>query len=562
MQRRWVAQTVPPAAGALVEAGFASPLAELMALRGIRTASQADRYLNPVLDHLAPPESLPGLAEASERLSRATELGERILVVGDYDVDGVTSTAMLAAVLRSCGADVTTHLPRRDGEGYGLQKAHVDQARVLGCGILVALDSGTNAVDAMEEAGRRGIELIVVDHHLPEHSSQPRAMLVNPRLGTRGEGVADLTTAGLVLRLCAQILAHRQRRMAWKSLLRVACLGTIADVAPLTGDNRVIAALGLDALGSVRSPGLRALLRVSGVNGAPRASDIAFRVAPRLNAAGRLTSADEALELLLCRDESRAVELAQRLEQRNRDRQRLEKRVLAEARSALALTGDPPAVLVAWSPTWHRGVLGIAAARLAREFHRPTILLSVDGDLAVGSGRSVGNLPLHDLLRPTSGRLERFGGHAQAIGLTARADRLEELREAWQEAGMAWLPELRQPEQRYDLPLPLADVGPALLGVVDALEPQGAGNPEPIFRFGPCRLTGSPRSFGDGHLAFDVVDPVSGEVRPVVAWGWNRRATTELPEHFELLAAVERDRYRGVRLRLCDLRPGSATRND
>jgi single-stranded-DNA-specific exonuclease len=575
LNARWVAATVPAAAEALAAAGIPRRTAQLLALRGVVEPDAALTFLSPRREALTDPGRIAGFGAALERLARAAESGERIAIVGDYDVDGVTATALLAAALRASGAAVATLLPRRDAEGYGLQPLHAARAAELGATLLVAADSGTNAHDAAGEAARRGLDLVVVDHHLPEGEPPAGALCVNSRLGAP-EAAAELTAAGLALRLAAALLERRGRGVPWAALLRLAALGTIADVAPLLGDNRIVAALGLAALAETPSPGLRALLERAAVRAPVSAGEVAFRVAPRLNAAGRLASAESALELLLTRDARRGRELAAELDALNAERQRIEEAVLAEARAehaARARDGGAPWIAVSWRSGWHRGVVGIAAARLAREAHRPAILLALDGERAVGSGRSAEGIALHDFLRPWAGRLERFGGHAQAIGLTVRAERLPALRAEWEEAAADWAPRLAERTRRYDLELALAEVGEPLLDELARLEPFGAGNPEPLFRFSACRLAGEPREFGRGHLGFAVAPAESDAARsaaspqgaatppgtaplPVVAWRAGERAL-DLAGRFDLLAAVERDRPGGVRLRLVDLRPAA-----
>jgi len=552
---RWVAAAVPPSVAELVRAGYPRPLADLLALRGIASAADAERYLRPRREHLAESPPLSGLVEAAGRLADAVRRHERIVVFGDYDVDGVSSSAILGASLRAGGAEVEVVLPRRDGDGYGLQAAQVRRAADSGTRLLVALDSGTNAFEAWEAARNLGLELIVVDHHLPAGGeTSDHVLLVNPRAAPCAPAQAELTAAGLALALAARLLNELGREVPWEALLRVACLGTIADVAPLVGDNRAVAALGLAALSEARSPGLRALMEIAGVRHPVRASDVAFRLAPRLNAAGRLASADEALELLLTRDPSRARELAELLDRRNGERQRLEEVIVEDARG-LAARDPLPGIVAAWSAAWHRGVVGVAAARLARELHRPTVLLVVEESTATGSGRSVAGLPLHDLLRPFADRMLRFGGHAQAIGLTVESERLDELRSAWQAAAEPWLDRLARRERRYDLPLAVHEVGAGLLAQLESMEPFGAGNEEPIFRLGPLRLAGTPRQFGRGHLAFEAAAETGRGALSVVAWKHAENESSWLQGRFELLAAVERDRFTGIRLRLVEARP-------
>jgi single-stranded-DNA-specific exonuclease len=551
----WIAARVPPAAADLRSAGVPDRLAVLLAQRGIETAAEARRFLEPGLDHLHRPERLAGLAAAVARLAAASRAGETVAVLGDYDVDGISATAILVAVLRVAGAHPEPLVAHRHTEGYGFQAAHARRAAERGATLLVTVDCGTNSRAAAAAARELGLELIVVDHHLPDDGPLLEAILVNPRRPDCGYPYDELTGAGLALKLAAALLEALDRQVPWESLLRVACLGTIADVAPLTGENRVIAALGLEALGSSRSPGLRALIAAAGLRPPLRATDVGFRLAPRLNAAGRLGPAEPALDLLLERDPVRARALAQQLEALNRERQRIESTILSEARSAIegrSATG----LVVAWSEEWNRGVVGIAAARLVRELGRPVILLAVEGETATGSGRSVPGIHLHGFLGAWGERMERFGGHAQAIGLTVRRDRLEELRRDWEAASRDWPAHDPEAERRYDLDLGPAELGPSLLEEIERLEPFGPGNEAPIFRVGPLRRRGAARRFGRGHGALLLELPGGDEIE-AVGWGWGERLGSA-PEWLEVLAGLERDRWRGgVRLRLEALRPAA-----
>jgi len=549
---RWTAAELPAAAAHLAASGIASPVAELLALRGVRRAEEAERFLAPRLEELEHAPPLPGVPELAAMLARLAARGGKVTIVGDYDVDGVCSTAILAAAFEAVGGRATTLLPRRDEEGYGLQPLHVRRAMAAGAEALVAVDSGTNAVEAHAEARASGLPLAVVDHHLPEADPDDDLLLVNPRVAPGEAAFEDLTAAGLALFVAAQLLREAGREVPWEALLRLACLGTIADVAPLRAANRTLVSLGLAALPRTRSPGLRALLGRCSLSSPPRAAEIAFRVAPRINAAGRLAAADEALELLTTRDRRRAEELAALLERRNAERQRIEEGIVAAARRRAE--GSEAGIFVAWDDAWHRGVVGIAAARLARELHRPVILLALEGERATGSGRSVAGLDLHALVAPFAVRAERFGGHAQAIGLTVAAGELEALRGELEAAAADWLPRLSVREQRFDFELDPSALGTGLLADLETLEPFGAGNPEPVFLLPRMALAGGLREFGRGHLEMAVCGAGRPPL-PAVGWRWASRAE-ELRGGgaLDLLAAIERDRRREPRLRLIDAR--------
>lgn len=570
MHARWIARQPEPAIATLLEleaSGVSRQVAQLLAGRGIATAGEATAFLSPAIESLHDPLRLLGMNAALDLLVGAHRRGEPVAVIGDYDVDGLTATALLLGVLRAVGIEAHAILPNRHAGGYGPQPRHMQQAEELGCRLVITADCGIRAHEALAEAKRRGLAVIVTDHHLPGEVPVEAAAVVNPRQPGCTYPFRDLAGVGLALKVGAALLQRFERPVPWPALCRIACLGTIADAAPLVGENRVLASHGLAGLAATPSLGLRALLAEAQVGAPVSAHDVGFRIGPRLNAVGRLGAADPALELLLTRDPARARELAAELGRANEQRRALEKRVVDDC-AARYEGRDLPSILVGWSTEWNRGVVGIAAGRLARQFHRPAVLFAVADGVATGSGRSVPGIDLHEFLRAWEGRLERFGGHAQAIGLTVPSTLIEELAPEWEAAAAAWEPEHLAPAIEYDLPLALSAVHPELLAQLAALAPFGVGNPEPVFRFGPCRRQGGLRAFGGGHLSFVAVDsgasPAAGAGVEVVAWQWEERAARSgvFEGEFELLAAVEHDRFRNrPRLRLVDGRPVPAGSN-
>lgn len=543
---------MPPAAADLERAGFPPWLAVPLARRGVTDSESAERFLNPTLEQLHDPFLLAGMEDAVERLLRARADHERIAIVGDYDVDGVTSTALLLAVLGACGIEAVPILPHRLREGYGFQPVHVERAREQGCRLIVTADCGSSSATAVEHAFAAGIGVLVTDHHLPGCELPDGTLHINPHQSRCTYPFRDLAAAGLAFKLVQAFAGRCGRAVDPARLLRIACLGTIADLVPLHGENRVIAYLGLRALAEPRSEGLKALIRQSGVKPPFTAADVGYRLGPRLNAAGRLDNAEKALELLMSRDPRRATELAAELDGWNRERQVEEARVVDEARRQFQADRLPP-ILVAWSPEWHKGVVGVAAGRIAKELCRPTLLLAVEGELAMGSGRSVPGLELHRFLSHWKERMERFGGHAQAVGLTARLDRMEELRQEWEEAGREWPASLLAGRHEYELHLEPRQISLRLLADLAKLEPYGQGNPRPLVRTGPLRLDGAPRAFGGGHLSARTRG-ADGAAVEVVGWGWQGRAE-DLDGSFEVLGYCEPDSYRGgVVVRLVDAR--------
>lgn len=557
----WIRAPRPEAAEVLEDAGVPPWMAELLARRGVSDRGAAERFLNPSLDQLHDPLRLHHMERAVSRLTAAREAGEAVAVVGDYDVDGVTATALLTAVLRACGLRVHPIVPHRLREGYGFQATHVERAAEEGCRVIVTVDCGVSSGDAVRAAQEAGLDVILTDHHLPGDDLPEGTLLVNPRQELCDYPFAGLAGVGLALKLAQATAGASGRSMDPLRLLRVACLGTIADMVPLVDENRAIAALGLEALADTPSPGLRALFERAGVRPPLSAADVAFRLGPRLNAAGRLADAGQALELLLTADPGRAAALADALDTLNSDRRTEERRVLEAARERVTARQPLPPVLVAWDEDWHRGVLGIAAGRLARELHRPALLLALEEGSATGSGRSVPGIALHDFLAGWRDELARFGGHDQAVGLTVELPEgdpapLERLRGAWEEAAGEWPEELLVRRHEYELELDPRRVTPRFVAQLARLEPHGQGNRQPLARVGPLTLEGAPRLFGaqKSHLSAAAVG-VDGSRVTLLGWRWAERAAL-LGGTFEVLGHVEHDDYRNAPVvRLVDARP-------
>ncbi|MFL6193105.1 MAG: single-stranded-DNA-specific exonuclease RecJ [Thermoanaerobaculia bacterium] len=550
----WLAAPVPEAAAGLEQAGIPPWLAVLLARRGVTDSGGADRFLRPSLDQLHDPYRLAGMEQSVLRLIQARDRKEMVAIVGDYDVDGISATALLMAVFAACGIEAKPILPHRLKEGYGFQPVHVERARGMGCGLIVTADCGSSSEEAVLAALAAGIGVIITDHHLPGCEMPEGVLHINPRQAGCSYPFRDLAAAGLALKLSLALAERCGKTLDPAPLLRVACLGTIADLVPLHGENRVIAALGLTALEGARSQGLLALIEKSGMKPPFTAADIGFRIGPRINAAGRLQDPNQALDLLMSRDARKAAALASELDVLNRERQTAETRVVDDARREFLGRSPLPPILVAWSERWHKGVVGVAAGRLAKDFNRPTVLLAVEGETATGSGRSVDGIELHGFLSPWKERMVRFGGHAAAIGLTAETGRLEELRRDWEAAGAAWPEELLARRIEYELDLAPRDVSAGLLAQLATLEPFGQGNPRPLIRTGPLKIDGEPRMFGNGHLSARARGE-DGSAVELLGWRWVDRAGS-LRGRFEVLACVENDSYRGGPvLRLVDSRP-------
>jgi single-stranded-DNA-specific exonuclease len=543
-------------------AGVHEVVARLLIARGVGTPAAAAEFFLPDTGRLHDPLLMKGLPEAVDVLLCAARTGKRIVVFGDYDVDGVTSVAQLRAALLRAGADAVAFLPHRLKDGYGLKADTV--RRVLAehrPGVIVTVDCGITAVEGVACAREAGVEVVVTDHHLVPDELPEGAIVVNPRQPGCGYPFQELAAAGVALKIAQTVAARAGLRLPVESLLRVACLGTIADLVPLTGENRIIAAAGLRALATSRAPGLKALLAEAGVTpgSAPTSEEIAFRVAPRLNAAGRLDTAEIALALLEERDVARASEGARELSARNAQRQALERRVVHEARERILESFDPDAdaLLLEWDAGWHRGVLGIAASRLAREFHRPVLLFGMDGGRATGSGRSIPGVSLHRILKEIRNLFDEFGGHDQAVGGSLPAARLPELRETGRALFASRIPAaLRARVREADADLPLAGADDVLLRQLERFEPHGMANPRPIFRDCPIEAEGPFLPLGEKGLRGRLTGG-RGSRRAIT---WEREIVGPLLDQgvpLEVHYRLGRDRYGEIQAEIVAARPAS-----
>jgi single-stranded-DNA-specific exonuclease len=486
-----------------LEAGVPPLVARLLITRGITSAAEADLFFRPDESHLYDPFLLSGVGEAAERLVAAARGGRRIVVFGDYDVDGVTAVAQLKAALSRAGAAAIAFIPHRLKDGYGFTPDTVRRViRELAPSLIVTVDCGITAVEGVACAREAGVDVIVTDHHVvPEHVPDG-AVIVNPRMPGSAYPCADLSGSGVAFKLAQAIARTAGVSLSTDSLLRVACLGTIADIVPLTGENRTIAALGLAALARPRAPGLVALLSECGIAAgcAPTSEEVAFRIAPRLNAAGRLDTAELALALFEERDPTRAGEIATDLCARNSERQSIERRVVLAARERIERHFDPErdALIVEGDVAWHRGVLGIAASRLAREYNRPVLLFALEGDRASASGRSIPGLSLHATLKEMGGGLFDFGGHDQAVGGSVAAKDFDDFRrEACAHFARRVAREHFVRREVAEVELPLEEISEELLAHLERFEPHGAGNPRPVFSCGATRAEAPFRPIGE-----------------------------------------------------------------
>src|SRR5688572_16168240 len=539
--------------------------ARLLAMRGLTDPGEASRFLNPSLDQLYDPYRLAGLECAAERLMTAIANRERISVHGDYDVDGITSTVILRRALELLGADVTHFIPERLTDGYGLQPGTIDRLHADGVKLIVSVDCGIRAAEAARRARELGVELIITDHHEPDSEMPDCCAVVNPKRHDCSYPDKNLAGVGVALKL-VQALCGRAGKSAWMpAFVKIASIGTLADVVPLIGENRIIAKLGLQML--TKGPhkvGLRALFEAAGLSGKTIDSyHIGFMVAPRINAAGRMSTPDIATRLLLAVDEAMGEEaksLAEQLETENLKRRQEDQDILAKAKKIVETDPEIGArsVLVVAGEGWHRGVIGIVASKLVDAFYRPAIVLSVDGDLAHGSCRSIPGFDMLACLESCAPLMKRFGGHKAAAGLQLDSARIREFRQAVNAHADTILgPDDLRPSLWLDGPLAFSDINERVMSEFAALAPFGPGNPRPKFHTGPVSIVDGPRLLKERHLKMSVKQ--NGRVLRAIQWNaaeQNDRLTS-LKEGLEIAYTIEENEYQGtkyVELRLEDFR--------
>jgi single-stranded-DNA-specific exonuclease len=553
---RWLIPAVGQPASAGGDLRGVDPLAaRVLSHRGIADAESIRRFLRPSLADLLDPLALRDMPQAVARLGRAIAGGEKILIYGDYDVDGVTSVVLLTKAIELAGGHAACHVPHRLKDGYGMRSEVVEAAAAAGTRLVVSVDTGIRAGEVVCRAGELGIDVIVTDHHLPETALPPALAVINPNRPDCGYPDKNLCGAGVAFKLAQALMAtmgwtaEKQARVA-ESLLKLVAIATVADVVPLTGENRVIVKHGLSGLRDVRNAGLRALLDVAGfAAGAapPNARQVAFQIAPRLNAAGRMDTAQEAIELFLTTDPARARELAGRLDRRNLERQQAEAEIRALCEGAPL---DPSAAaLVYYGEDWHRGVLGIVASRLVDRAYRPVFVLgrNPEDGLAQGSGRSIPAFHLLEALESMADLFVRFGGHQHAAGVTLEAARIPEFRVRFNAFAAARLqPEDLLPQIAIDAVVYLAELNETSAMALFELAPFGHGNPPPLLAALDVGVALPPAIMKEKHLRVKVRQ--NGRTLVLKAWNFAPRlAELEPGARVDIAFQVEEDAWAAAR---------------
>ncbi len=500
------------------------PIAAILVNRGYADPDNAKSFLRPRLGGLLDPWSMADMAKAVERISAAIESQELILVHGDYDVDGVCGSAMLVRALRELGGRADAFIPHRQLHGYDFGPAGLSAAVERGATCVLTCDCGTMAHETIAAARREGIDVVVSDHHTPPEQLPPAVALLNPHRRDCAYPEQVLCGSGVAFKLLHALFEQRGRSVeSLYKYLDLVAIPTVADLVPLTGENRVLTRFGLKVLRRTPNPGLRALLRVSGLkSGQPIGSgQIAFVIGPRLNAVGRMGDAMRAVQLLLTADDGEATALAEVVDSENRIRQEEDRATLEQAKGMLEGVFDPEAdwVIVLASQGWHPGVIGIVASRVLEEYYRPTVLIALDGERGRGSGRSIPALHLFEALKACEPQLEQFGGHRAAAGLQIRAANVDAFRERLNQVAHERLQrEDLQPRLRVDVELPFSEVTAELWRFLAHFGPFGQGNPKPVFLARDVRLGGAPQVVGERHLRLRL-DAGGGATSEAIGFG-------------------------------------------
>ena len=559
--------------------GIHPPAARVLWNRGFRDPGAVEHFLHPKLSDLCDPFLLADMEPAVERLQKAIRNREPVLIYGDYDVDGTSSIVILRTMLEKLGACVRHYIPDRLKDGYGIRTGVIEDAHIEGVRLLISVDTGIRAIEPLSRARELGMDVILTDHHLPEAELPPALAILNPNQPGCAYPNKNLCGAGVTFKLIQALM----EREPWPpdrivrfsdSFLVLVAMATVADVVPLTGENRVIVKRGLEGLTRTRNPGLRALLKEAGfAPGDPvTATDVGFRVSPRINAAGRMDHAGEVIELFLTQDDERAREIAARLDALNAERQRTCEAVADEILQLFGprMPGPEEAALVFYNPDWHRGVVGIVASRVVEAFHRPAIVLGRDeaSGLAQGSGRSVPGFHLLEALESMPELFERFGGHRSAVGMTLAEDRIPELRERFNTYARQALSDDQLVESHhFDAPLRLSELNDASAAQILQLAPFGLGNRAPLFFVEGVTFEHPADSFGREREHLRLRLPAgNGRVVHAKAWRYAARAAEFAPGRtVDLALSIEADNYslkRGFSAwsaTVRDVRPSSST---
>jgi len=566
MSKRWIVRRhdVDAAASLARILGVSPVLAALLINRGYTDEISARAFLAPTYDQLHEPYLMLGMREAVARVKQAIETQQPILIYGDYDVDGTTGTAILLRALKLLGAHTGFHIPHRFTEGYGIQQPALERALADGYKLVISVDCGIRAHEPLYWARDHGLDVIITDHHLPDETegAPPAFAVLNPNQAGCSYPDKHLAGVGVAFKLVHALFREYGREAQVAAFMKVVAIGTVADVAKLTGENRTIVAIGLKDLARAANPGLKALIDVAGCGDGKgmTAYDLGFRLGPRINAAGRMDAARAVVELFDTRDSAEARRIAEHLDARNEERKTVQQQIVDLALAELGDGGEAKVAVIEGSG-WHRGVIGIAASKIAERINRPCVVFSIEGDVAHGSGRSIEAYHLLNGLTACADLFEKFGGHSHAAGITIRPERIAELRRRLNEHAASCLTaEDLEHSVAIDMELSADQITFQFARELEKLEPFGAGNARPVFATRNLRNLSEPVVLKDKHLKMRLAGPQN---RPLEAVWWNCIETPgqspEVKGSIELAYAIEtsvwNDEYR-LQLNVLDLKCG------
>ncbi|TND08565.1 MAG: single-stranded-DNA-specific exonuclease RecJ [Bacteroidetes bacterium] len=546
------------------ELGIHLLLARLLVLRGVKTFEEARIFFRPSLDQLHDPYLMRDMDKAVDRIEHAIENEEKILVYGDYDVDGTTAVALVYSFIKALGAECGFYIPDRYKEGYGISYAGIDFAAENKFGLIIALDCGIKAVEKVRYAGEKGIDFIICDHHRPGPELPPALAVLDPKRDDCTYPYDELTGCGIGFKL---VQAYAQKRKIdfekLLPLLDLVAVSIAADIVPVTGENRALMYAGLKEINTSPREGLKTLVRMAALKREFTVSDLVFTIAPRINAAGRIEHGKLAVELLTAPDEKTAEACAEKLNKNNADRKDLDMLITQQALDMMA--ADPLAAqrksTVLFQPQWHKGVVGIVASRLIEKYYRPTIVLAEANGMVTGSARSVKDFDVYEAIEACNGLLEQFGGHKYAAGLTLKKENVEKFRERFEEeVSRRITPDMLTPEVEIDATLSLNDIDGKLLRILKQFAPFGPGNMNPVFLASDVRDRGWLRIVGVNHLKMDIVDPAQPtRIFPAIGFGLgDHYLALSQQKPFDMCYAIEENDFNGnvsVQLSIKDIKP-------
>jgi len=527
-------------------------VAKALVNRGMDTPEKARKFLSPSLEDLHPPFLMADMDRAVDRLNRAIEGRERIMLHGDYDVDGVSAVAFMMRVLRTLGADVSYYIPHRLSEGYGISRNGIEEARRRGVSLIVSLDCGITAMEETRMAGELGIDIIITDHHEPRAEIPDAAAILDPKRPDCPYPFKELAGIGVAFKLACALFERRGiGPEPIYELLDLVALGSTADIVPIIGENRILVRYGLERMANTQNVGLRAILAKSGLSGKRIGTgQVVFIVAPRINAAGRIGSADEAVEALITGDEEEASRIAEFLEQRNRERKAIDDRILEEA-IAIAeemVDRERDSAIVLASDGWHPGVVGIVASRIVERFYLPTILIALEEDVGKGSARSIPGFDLYEALKECQDCLLAFGGHRYAAGLTIEREKLDVFRDRFSQAvGSRLTEDLKMPKLKVDGEITFDQIDERLIKLLGLFAPFGPQNMKPVLVSKGLEVVGSPMVLKDKHLKFKAKQ--RGRIFDCIGFGMGDYLYRVVPGEpsLDLAYVIEENEWMGAR---------------